>query len=47
VRPYVRIASGQLGRYFSMSFLSERRTPAGKSVIAGKFGKLHNPYSTR
>jgi hypothetical protein len=28
-------------------FLPDRRTPAGKSIIAGKCGKLHNPYSTR
>jgi hypothetical protein len=27
-------------------FLPERRTPAGKSIISGKCGKLHNPYST-
>jgi hypothetical protein len=28
-------------------FLPERRTPAGKSIIAGKCGKFYNPYSTR
>jgi hypothetical protein len=28
-------------------FLPERRTPAGKSIISGKYGKLHDPYSTR
>jgi hypothetical protein len=28
-------------------FLPERRTPAGKSIIAGKCGKLHNTYSTQ
>jgi hypothetical protein len=28
-------------------FLPERRTSAGKSIISGKCGKLHNPYSTR
>jgi hypothetical protein len=28
-------------------FLPERRTPAGKSIIAKKCGKLHDPYSTR
>jgi hypothetical protein len=28
-------------------FLPERHTPAGKSVIAGKCGKLHDPYSTQ
>jgi hypothetical protein len=28
-------------------FLSERCTPAGKRIIAGKCGKLHDPYSTR
>jgi hypothetical protein len=28
-------------------FLPERRTPAGKSIIAGKYGKLNDPYFTR
>jgi hypothetical protein len=28
-------------------FLSERRTPAGKSIIAEKCGKLHDPYFTQ
>jgi hypothetical protein len=28
-------------------FLPERRTSAGKSIIAGKCGKLHDPYFTQ
>jgi hypothetical protein len=27
-------------------FMSERHTPAGESIIAGKYGKLHDPYFT-
>jgi hypothetical protein len=38
VRPYIRLPSGQRGRYLFVSFLSERRTPARRRITLGNRG---------